>query len=204
MVYKSNINKNQRFSTCFIWFLNDKTRYQTMTKIKDIQFCVKNLKMKRKKDKKCLTFHSEDLNPRFSLIFPPMIWIFMWSEEPEIKSKQASKRDRTLLSKYETTRVTKWPFWNHRLCTALRAHPPAQLYSTLWSELWWEKYRLSALIYGTTWMTLEWTPCTSTWFLWGANDTTLHFRSVMFIWELLLLADLLEDFQSVFLCVTTS
>ena len=95
------------------------------------------------------------------------------------------------------------PFRIHRPCTALRAHPPAQLYSTLWSELWWEKYRLSALIYGTTWMTLEWTPCTSTWFLWGANDTTLHFRSVMFIWELLLLlmlADLLEDFQSVFLC----
>ena len=41
-------------------------------------------------------FRSGDLNPRFSVIFPPMIWIFMWSEEPEIKSKQASKRDRTL------------------------------------------------------------------------------------------------------------
>ena len=24
------------------------------------------------------------------------IWIFMWSEEPELKSKHASKRDRTL------------------------------------------------------------------------------------------------------------
>ena len=67
-------------------------------------------------------------------------------------------------------------------------HSLARAHSALWSELWWEKYRLSALIYGTTWMTLEWTPCTSTWFLWGANDTTLHFRSVMFIWELLLLA----------------
>ena len=41
-------------------------------------------------------FRSGDLNPRFSVIFPPMIWIFMWSEEPEIKSKQAFKRDRTL------------------------------------------------------------------------------------------------------------
>ena len=43
-----------------------------------------------------LCFRSEDLNPRFSVIFPPMIWIFMESEEPEIKWKQASKRDRTL------------------------------------------------------------------------------------------------------------
>ena len=33
-----------------------------------------------------------------SVIFRPMIWIFMWSEEPEIKSKQASKRDRTLFT----------------------------------------------------------------------------------------------------------
>ena len=30
------------------------------------------------------------MNPRFSVIFPPMLWIFMESEEPEIKSKQAS------------------------------------------------------------------------------------------------------------------
>ena len=36
----------QTFSTCFIWFLNNKTRYQKMVKIKDTQFCVKNLKMK--------------------------------------------------------------------------------------------------------------------------------------------------------------
>ena len=44
-----------------------------------------------------MTFRSGDLNPRFSVIFQPMIWIFMWSEEPEIKSKQASKIDWTLL-----------------------------------------------------------------------------------------------------------
>ena len=43
-----------------------------------------------------MTFRSKDLNPRFSVIFLPMIWIFMESEEPEIKSKQAYKRDRTL------------------------------------------------------------------------------------------------------------
>ena len=68
-----------------------------MIKDKDIQFFIENLKMKRKKDKKFLTFWSGDLNPRFSVIFPQMIWIFMESEEDEIKSKQASKKDRTLI-----------------------------------------------------------------------------------------------------------
>ena len=67
-----------------------------MAKIKKAQFCVKNVKMERKKNKKNLTFRSGDLNPRFSAIFPPMIWIFMESEGDEIKSKQASKKDRTL------------------------------------------------------------------------------------------------------------
>ena len=42
---------------------------------------------------------SGDLNHRFSVIFPPRIWIFMEGEGDEIKSKQASKRDRTLLQK---------------------------------------------------------------------------------------------------------
>ena len=59
--------------------------------LKNTQFCMENLKMKRKKDQKILTFPSG-----FSVIFPPMIWIFMESEEPEIKSKQASKKVRTL------------------------------------------------------------------------------------------------------------
>ena len=44
-----------------------------MVKIKDTQFCVKNLKMKRKKDKNILTVRSGDLNPGFSVIFLPMI-----------------------------------------------------------------------------------------------------------------------------------
>ena len=62
-----------------------------MFKIKDIQFCARIWKWK-KKNKKFLTFQSGDLNPRFLVIFPPMIW----SEGPEIKLKQASKRDRAL------------------------------------------------------------------------------------------------------------
>ena len=38
-----------------------------------------------------------NLNPRFSVIFPPIIWIYMEGEGDEIKLKQVSKRDRTLL-----------------------------------------------------------------------------------------------------------
>ena len=83
-------------NVCFYWYLICKTRYSKMVKNKDMQFFMENLKMKRKKDKKILTFRSRDLNPRFSVIFPPMIWIFMEGEGDEIKSKQASKRDRTL------------------------------------------------------------------------------------------------------------
>ena len=75
-----------------IWFVKQ-DMYSKMDKDKDMQFFMENLKMKRKKDKKILTW---DLNPRFSVIFPPMIWIWIWSEEPDVKSKQASKRDRTL------------------------------------------------------------------------------------------------------------
>ena len=56
----------------------------------------KEFENKKKKKEKKLTFQSGDLNPRFSVIFPPMIWIFMEGEGEEIKSKQASKRDRTL------------------------------------------------------------------------------------------------------------
>ena len=42
-----------------------------MVKIKDMQF-MENLKKKRKKDKKNLNFQGGDLNPRFSVIFPPI------------------------------------------------------------------------------------------------------------------------------------
>ena len=40
---------------------------------------------------------SRDLNPRLSVNFPLLIWIFMEGEGDEIKSKQDSKRDRTLV-----------------------------------------------------------------------------------------------------------
>ena len=57
------------------------------------KFFMVNLKMKRKK---ILTFRSGNSKPRFPVIFPPTIWISMEGEGGEIKSKQASKRDRTL------------------------------------------------------------------------------------------------------------
>ena len=79
-----------------IWFV--KQAIQKWLKQRYAVF-MKNLKIKRKKDKTFLTFRSGDLNPRFSVIFPPMIWIFMENEGDEIKSKQASKRDRTLISR---------------------------------------------------------------------------------------------------------
>ena len=66
-----------------------------MVKNKGMQFFYGEFE-NEKKDNKFLNFRSRDLNPRFSVIFPPMIWIFMESEEPEIKSNQASKKDRTL------------------------------------------------------------------------------------------------------------
>ena len=39
-----------------------------MVKIKDTQFCMENLKMKRKQDKIFYDILSRDLNPRFSKI----------------------------------------------------------------------------------------------------------------------------------------
>ena len=41
---------------------------------------------------------SGDSNPRFSVLFARMIWIFMEGESDEIKWKQASKRHRTLVA----------------------------------------------------------------------------------------------------------
>jgi hypothetical protein len=44
-----------------------------MVEHKDMQFFMENLKMNRKRTKIFLTFQSGDSNPRFSVIFPPMI-----------------------------------------------------------------------------------------------------------------------------------
>ena len=52
--------------------------------------------MKRKRTEKFWPSGAGIWTPDFQQFFPPTIWIFMESEEPEIKSKQASKRDSTL------------------------------------------------------------------------------------------------------------
>ena len=73
-----------------------------MAENKDIQFFLENLKMNSKK----ITYWSRDSNPSFSVIFSPMIWIFIEGEGDEIKSKQASKRDGTL-KKFSRSRSAK-------------------------------------------------------------------------------------------------
>ena len=77
-----------------------------MAKNKDMQFFMENLKMNRKRTKFFLTYWSGDSNPSFSVIFLPMIWIFIEGEGDEIKSKQASKRDGTL-KKFSRSRSAK-------------------------------------------------------------------------------------------------
>ena len=44
-------------------------------------------KNEQKKDNFFLTFRSKDSNPRFLVIIPTVIWIFMEGEGNEIKSK---------------------------------------------------------------------------------------------------------------------
>ena len=83
-------------NVCFYWYLICKTRYSKMVKNKDMQFWWRIWKWKEKKDKNFLTFQSGDSNPRFLVIFPPTIWIFMDVEGDKIKSRLGSKNFLTL------------------------------------------------------------------------------------------------------------
>ena len=67
-----------------------------MVKRIDIHFCVKNLKMK-KKEQNFFDLLQRVFEPQIFSNFPAHDLNFMESEEPEIKSKQASKRERTLI-----------------------------------------------------------------------------------------------------------
>jgi hypothetical protein len=60
-----------------------------MVKIKDTQFCVKNLKMKRKKDK----IPERGFAPQIFINFPAHDLNFHGRDGDKIKSKQTSKRD---------------------------------------------------------------------------------------------------------------
>ena len=104
--------------------------------IKNTHFCVKNLKMKRKKNNTILTLRSGDLNPRFSGIFPPMIWIFMESEWDKIKSKQSSKRDKTLpkIEFFVNTFWTKILITSHcELSEAYSRKQPIETIESAWN-----------------------------------------------------------------------
>ena len=81
-----------RISAPDIWFV--KLDFQKWLKNKVFYGEFEN---EQKNDKKILTFRSRDSNPRFSVIFLPKIWIFLEGEGDEIKSKQASKRGKTLI-----------------------------------------------------------------------------------------------------------
>ena len=102
MVFKSLIQgylvllfRNQMKHVESVWIC--KTRYSKMAKNKNMQIFMENLKTNRNRTKK-MTFWSRNWNLRFSVIFPPTIWIVIKDEGDEIKSKQAAKRDRTLLT----------------------------------------------------------------------------------------------------------
>ena len=68
-----------------------------MVKNKDMQFFMENLKMKRKKDKKILTFRNGDLNPGFSVIFPPIIFLhyFFLQYNRSFYGEFENKQDKT-------------------------------------------------------------------------------------------------------------
>ena len=68
-----------------------------MVKIKDTQFCVKNLKMKRNKGQHFFDLPEWGFEPQIFSNFPTHDLNFHGREGDEIKSTQASKRDRTLL-----------------------------------------------------------------------------------------------------------
>ena len=70
------------------WLLKQ-DKYSKTIKNKDMQFFMENLKMSRKRTKKNFEHPNfgGDSNSRFSVIFPPLIWIE--GEGDEIKSKEA-------------------------------------------------------------------------------------------------------------------
>ena len=109
-----------------------------------------------------LTFRSRDSNPRFSVIFPPMIWIFMEGAGDDIKSKQASKRDRTLINSlcvrkrvfmgvWKVFLVHKFHYMNKRyvlyahfkvpigLCHSPHTKRTEVSYNLLWFKIIWFK-----------------------------------------------------------------
>ena len=76
-------------SPCLIWFLKNKTN------VKKQKYAFLNGEFEKEKKKK-FTVWRADLSPRFSVIFPPSIWIFTEYKGDRIKSRQPSKIFSTL------------------------------------------------------------------------------------------------------------
>ena len=69
-----------------------------MVKLKDMQFFMENLKMNRKRTNIFLTFPERGFEPQIFSNFPTHDLNFHGREGDKFKSKQASKRERTLNS----------------------------------------------------------------------------------------------------------
>ena len=69
---------------------------EKLVKRKDVQFFMKNLILNRKRTKKIFDFPERGFEPQIFINFPAHDLNFHEREGDEIKSKQASKRDRTL------------------------------------------------------------------------------------------------------------
>ena len=114
------------------------------------------------KGQKIFDLQERGFDPRFSVIFPSTIWIFMEGEGDEIKSKQASKRDRTF------KRGIKWKqlFWESSLDSKV-----AVILFPLWNvpgsfanqnTVWWSTWPLRCIVNGYIHI-LPWTRGETIW-----------------------------------------
>ena len=100
--FKSPLWKVKIFSFFFLFIFKFFTQkwisfINIWVKNKDMQFFIGEFENEKKKGQNNFDLPDRGFEPQIFSYFPHMIWIFMWCEEPQIKSKQASKRDRTLL-----------------------------------------------------------------------------------------------------------
>ena len=95
MFYKSDINKNKDCQHVLFDFLLIKQDIKKWWKSKISSFVRRTWKLKKEQNK--LDLPEREFEPQMLVNFPSMIWIFMESEGDQIKTKQASKKDWTLI-----------------------------------------------------------------------------------------------------------
>ena len=89
-----------------IWFV--KQDIQKWLKTKICNFLWRIWKWKEKRRNFFWPSGAGIWTPDFQEFSRPWLEFFMWSEEPEIKYKQASKRDRTLATSYLGKEIGSW------------------------------------------------------------------------------------------------